>query len=120
MGDDWHTLGALRTHLRSTPAWQAAKRLQKFLRKRSIRLVEFALQLLLQMSPRSLFDRATFVNYSLLLCLAFPPCSWFHRLRHVADLWASRADFSLFWFCVRVHDCLAVPVGDKNKRNHDV
>jgi hypothetical protein len=38
----------------------------------------------------------------------------------VADLWASRADFSLFWFCVRVHDCLAVPVGDKNKRNHDV
>jgi len=28
MSDDWHTLGALRTHLRSTPAWQAAKRLQ--------------------------------------------------------------------------------------------
>jgi hypothetical protein len=72
------------------------------------------------MSPRSLFDAATFVGYSLLLGLAFPPCSRFHRLRHVADLWASRADFSLFWFCVRVHDCLAVPDGDKNKRNRDV
>jgi hypothetical protein len=38
----------------------------------------------------------------------------------VPDLGPARADLSLFWFCVRVHDCLAVPVGDKNKRNHDV
>jgi hypothetical protein len=70
----------------------------------SVALVEFAQQLLLQMSPRSLFDRATFVGYSLLLCLAFPPGSRFHKLRHVPDLWASRADFSLFWFCARIHE----------------
>ena len=84
-------------------------------------LVEFAQQLLLQMSPRSLFDRATLSGYALLLRLTFAPCSRFHRLRHVPDLGPARADVSLFWFCVRIHECLALPrLGDKNKRNRGV
>ena len=88
--------------------------------KSSVSLVEFAQQLLLQMSPRSLFDRATLGGYALLLRLTFAPCSRFHRLRHVPDLGPARADVSLFWFCVRIHECLALPVGDKNKRNRGV
>ena len=98
-------------------ALRKAKRLQKLLYKSSISLFEFAQQLLLQMSPRSLFDRATLGGYPLLLRLTFAPCSRFHRLRHVPDLWPARADVSLFWFCVRIHECLALLVGDKNKRN---
>src|SRR5215475_13939284 len=86
----------------------------------SIRLVEFTQQLLFQMSPRSLFDRPTLDNYALLLCLAFPRCSRFHRLRDVPDLWAARADFSLFWFCIRIHDCFALRVSPKNSRNCNV
>jgi hypothetical protein len=43
--------------------------------------VEFTQQLLLQMSPRSLFDRTTLGDYLLLLRLAFALCSRFHRLR---------------------------------------
>ena len=81
--------------------------------KSSIFLFEFAQQLLLQMSPRSLFDRATLGGYPLLLRLTFVPCSRFHRLRHVPDLWPARADVSLFWFCVRIHECLALVVGHK-------
>jgi len=88
--------------------------------KSSISLFEFAQQLLLQMSPRSLFDRATLGGYPLLLRLTFAPCSRFHRLRHVPDLGPARADVSLFWFCVRIHECLALPVGDKNNRNRGV
>jgi hypothetical protein len=65
------------------------------------------------MSPRSLFDHATLGGYPLLLRLTFAPCSRFHRLRHVPDLWPARADVSLFWFCVRIHECLALLVGDK-------
>jgi hypothetical protein len=95
--------GALRTE----------KRLQKLLCKYSISLFEFPQQLLLQMSPRSLFDRATLGGYPLLLRLTFAPCSWLHRLRHVPDLWSERADVSLFWICVRIHECLALLVGDK-------
>jgi len=108
-------------------------------------LVEFAQQLLLQMSPRSFFYRATLSGYALLLRLAFAPCSWFHRLRHVPDLRPARADVSLCWFCVRIHydkevfdfgvrglvrafkaaTCrrspnLALLVGDKNERNRGV
>jgi hypothetical protein len=111
----------------------------------SVPLVEFAQQLLLQMSPRSLFYRATLGGYPSLLRFTFAPCSWFHRLRHVPDLRPARADVSLFWFCVRIHydkevfdfgvrghvrafkaaTCrrspnLALPVGDKNKRNRGV
>ena len=86
----------------------------------SISLFEFAQQLLLQMSSRSLFDRATLGGYPLLLRLTFAPCSRFHRLRHVPDLWPSRADVSLFWFCERIHECLALLVGDKNNRNRGV
>jgi hypothetical protein len=56
------------------------------------------------MSPRSLFYRATLSGYAMLLRLTFLPCSRFYRLRHVADLWPMRADVSLFWFCVRIHD----------------
>ena len=85
-----------------------------------ILLVEFAQQLFLQMSPRSLLDRATFGSYALFLRLTFPPCSRFHRLRHVPDPGPARADVSLFWFCVRIHECLAPTVGDKNKRNRGV
>jgi len=85
-----------------------------------VSLVEFAQQLLLQMSPRSLFYRATLGGYALLVRLTFAPCSRFHRLRHVPDLGPACADVSLLWFCVRIHECLALPVGDKNKRNHCV
>jgi hypothetical protein len=112
--------GALRTRLRSATARQAAKWLQKLLWKISVSLVEFAQQLRLQMPPRSLFDRATLGGYALLLRLTLAPCSRFHRLRHVPDLGPARADVSLFWFCVRIHECLAVPVGHKNKRNRAV
>src|SRR5512132_1430100 len=69
------------------------------------------------MSPRSLFDRATLSGYALLLRLTFARCSRFYRLRHVPDLGPARADVSFLWFCVRLHECLALPVGDKNKRN---
>jgi hypothetical protein len=31
----------------------------------------------------------------------------------VSDLWPARADVSLFWFCVRIHECLALIVGHK-------
>ena len=86
----------------------------------SVSLVDFAQQLLLQMSPRSLFDRTTLSGDPLLLRLTFAPCSRFHRLRHVPDLGSARSDVSLFWFCVRIHECLALPVGDKNKRNRGV
>jgi hypothetical protein len=70
----------------------------------SIRLFEFAQQLLLQMSPRSFLDRATLSGYPLLLCLPFAARPRFHRLRHVPDPGATRADFSFFWFCVRIHE----------------
>jgi hypothetical protein len=72
------------------------------------------------MTPRSLFDRATLGGDSLLFCLTFAPCSRFHRLGHVADLGPVRADVSLFWFCVRIHERLVLPVGDKNNRNRGV
>ena len=88
--------------------------------KSSVSLVEFAQQLLPQMSPRGLFYRATLGGYALLLRLTFAPCSRFHRLRHVPDLGPARADVLLFWFCVRIHECLALPLGDKNKRNRGV
>ena len=81
--------------------------------KSSVSLVEFAQQLILQISPRSLFDRATLGGYPLLLRLTFAPCSRFNRLRHVPDLGPARADVSLSWFCVRIHECLALLVGDK-------
>ncbi len=97
-------------------ALRKAKRLQKLLCKSSVSLFEFAQQLLLQMSPRSLFDRATLGGYALLLRLTFAPCSRFHRLRHVPDLGPARADVSLFWFCVRIHECLALSVVRKNNR----
>ena len=90
-------------------ARRTAMRLQRLFRK-ILSLIEFAQQLLLQMSPRSLFDRATLGGYALLLRLTFPPCSRFHRLRHVPDLGPMRADVSLFWFCVRIHECLALLV----------
>jgi len=106
MGDDWHNSARFATGFVPLRRGRQRSGYRNCYAKFSAALVEFALQLPLQMSPRSLFDRATFVNYSLFLGLAFPPCSWFHRLRHVADLWASRADFSLFWFCIRIHECL--------------
>ena len=72
------------------------------------------------MSPRSLFDRATLGGYPLLLSLTFVPCSRFYRLGYVPDLWPARADVSLFWFCVRIHEYLVVPVSQKNNRNRGV
>jgi hypothetical protein len=86
----------------------------------SVPLVEFAQQLLLQMPPRSLLDRATLSGYLLLLRLTFAPCSRLHRLRHVPDLGSVRTDVLLFWLCVRIHECLALLVGDKIKRNRGV
>src|SRR4030095_16133276 len=83
----------------------------------SIRLVEFAQQLLLQMLPRSLLDRTTLGGYPLLLRLTFAPRSRLHRLRHVSDPGPARADVSLFWFCVRIEGCRALSVGLKNNRN---
>jgi hypothetical protein len=109
--------GALRTRLRSATARQAAKRLQKLLCNISVSFVDFAQQLFLQMSPRSLLYRATLGSYSLLLRLTFAPCSRFYGLGHVPDLRPARADVSLFWFCVRIHECLALLVSDKNERN---
>ena len=70
------------------------------------------------MPPRSLFYRATLSGYPLLLRLTFAPCSRFHRLRHVADLGPARADVSLFWFCVRIHDYSALLGSYKNDRDH--
>src|SRR5262245_46993521 len=64
----------------------------------SIRLFKFAQQLVLEMSPRGLFDRATLVRYLLLLRQTFTSCSRFHRLRDVPGLGPARADVSLFWF----------------------
>ena len=86
----------------------------------SVSFVDFAQQLLLQMTPRSLFNRATLGGDPLLLRLPLVPRSRFHRLRHVPDLGPALSDVSLFWFCVRIHECLALPVGDKNKRNRCV
>jgi len=100
-------------------ALRTAKRLQQLLCK-ILSLVDFAQQLLLQMTPRSLFDRATLSDYALLLRVTFAPCSRFHRLRHVPDLGPVRADVSLFWFCVRIQECLALTVRDKNNRNRRV
>jgi hypothetical protein len=97
-------------------ALRTAKRLQRLLCK-ILSLVDFAQQLLPQMSPCSLFDRATLSGDPLLLHLTFAPCSRFHRLRHVPDLGPARADVSLFWFCVRIHECLVLPARDKNNRN---
>jgi len=88
--------------------------------KSSVSLVEFAQQLPLQMPPRSLLDRTTLGGYALLLRLTFAPCSRFHRLRHVPDLGSACADLSLFWFCVRIHECLPLPAGEKNKKNRGV
>jgi hypothetical protein len=85
-----------------------------------LHIYQFFQQLLLQMSPRSLFDRATFSGYALLLRLTFAPCSRFHRLRYVSDLGPMCTDVSLFWFRVRIHECLTLLVADKNKRNRGV
>jgi len=73
----------------------------------SVPLVEFALQLLLQMSPRSLLDAATLSGYLLLLRPTFAPRARFHGLRHVPALGPARADLSLFCFCVRVREISA-------------
>ena len=83
-------------------ALHTAKRLQRLLYK-ILSLVDFAQQLLLQMTPRSLFYRATLSGYALLFPLTFAACSRFHRLRHVPDLRSARADVLLFWLCVRIH-----------------
>ena len=85
-----------------------------------LHIYQFFQQLFLQMSPRSLLYRATLGGYTLLFRLTFAPCSRFHRLRHVPDLGPKRADVSLFWFCVRIHECLTLLVGNKNKRNRGV
>jgi len=86
----------------------------------SIRFLEFALQLLLQMSPSSLFNRAPFRGYAFLLRLTLAPGSRFHRLRQVPDLRPAQADLSLCWFCVRIHERLPLLVGDENNRNRGV
>jgi len=70
-------------------------------------LFEFAQQLLFQMSPRSLLYRATLSGYALLLRLTFAPCSRFQRLRYVPDPGPARADLSLSWFCLRIHECFS-------------
>jgi hypothetical protein len=69
----------------------------------SLALFQFFEQLLFQMPARCLFNCAPLCHYGFLFHLAFSPCSWFDRLRQVPDLWPMRADFSLFWFCVRIH-----------------
>jgi hypothetical protein len=69
------------------------------------------------MAARGLFDRAPLCSYGLFFCLAFMPCSRFYRPRQVADLRPLHPDVSLFWFRVRIHGKLALPVGDKNNGN---
>ena len=86
----------------------------------SVSLIEFAQQLVLQMSSRGLFDCATFGCYPLLLRLALSPCSRFQRLRHMPDFGPTRADLSLFWFRVRIHQNLALEFVIKNNRKHCV
>jgi len=76
--------------------------------KSSVGLFEFPQQLLFQMSPRGLFDRAPLCDYAFLLRVTFPSCSWFHRLRHVPDFRPLPADLSLLWFCVWIHKNLAL------------
>ena len=68
-----------------------------------IHAFEFAQQLLLQISPRGLLDRASLCGYGFLLSLTLLPCSRFHKLRRVPDLRSLRTGFSLFWFRVRIH-----------------
>jgi hypothetical protein len=65
------------------------------------------------MSPRSLFDRATLGGYAFLVRLTLSACSRFHRLRQMPDLWPLRADLSLFWFCVWIHQNLALQLMTK-------
>jgi hypothetical protein len=83
----------------------------------SIHAFDFVQQLLLQISPRSLFDRAPLRGYCFLLSFTLLSCSRLHRLRHVPDLRPLRTGFSLFWFRVRIHGKLAPPIGDKNNWN---
>jgi hypothetical protein len=67
-------------------------------------LFKFLEQLLFQMAARCLFNRASLCCYRFLFCLAFSPCLWFGGLRQVPDLRPMRAHFSLFWFCVGIHE----------------
>src|SRR5947199_2302878 len=66
-------------------------------------LFQFLEQLLFQMPARCLFDCASLCHYRFFLHLAFSSCSWFGGLRQVLYLRPIRTDFSLFWFCVRIH-----------------
>jgi hypothetical protein len=76
-------------------ALRTAKRLQQLLCK-ILSLVDFAQQLLLQMTPRSLFDRATLSDYALLLRVTFAPCSRFPHTATRAGSWAgARRCFAL-------------------------
>ena len=96
--------GALRTPLCSATAQQAPKRLRQRLLTRSFALVQVFKQLLLQMPTRCFFDRTSLCCYAFFFHLAFSTCSWLGCVRHVPDLRPARADFSLFWFCVGIHD----------------
>ena len=115
------TRGSLRRMMRSVIAADETKSANACSRSSipvlSIHLFKFAQQLVLEMSPRGLFDRATLVRYLLLLRPSFASCSRFHRLRHVPDLGPARADVALFWFRVRIHKCLTLSVRRKNSRN---
>lgn len=63
------------------------------------------------MSPRSFLDRATLGSYAFFFRLPFAPGLRFNRLRHMPDLGPMCADVSLLWFCVWIHQRLAVSIG---------
>ena len=70
----------------------------------SITLFQFFEQLLFQVPARCFLNRAPLCCYCFLLRLAFSSCPWLGHLRQVPDLRPMSADFSLFWFCVRIHE----------------
>src|SRR5256885_7380341 len=88
----------------SATAQQAPKRLRQRLLTRSFALVQVFKQLLLQMPTRCFFDRPSLCCYAFFFHLPFSTCSWLGGVWHVPDLRPARADFLLFWFCVRIHD----------------
>jgi hypothetical protein len=75
-------------------------------------------QLLFQMSPRCLFDRAPLSCHGFFLCLAFSSRPTLCGTWHVRNLRSLRTDFSFLWFCVGIHgETLALLIRDKKNGN---
>src|SRR5213593_2538398 len=83
----------------------------------SITLFQFFEQLLFQVPARCFLNSAPLCCYCFLLRLAFSSCPWLCHLRQVPDLRPMSADFSLFWFCVRIHKKLNAAYSQSSLRN---